>query len=101
MAGTMTPDDLSREGSPIPEASGEMEVAGQTIMAQTAIIPTLADLRASQSAPGSPSGICYSSRSPILILKNSSLSCYVGLLANGTTLICFVYALRQRKFCPT
>ena len=56
MAGTMTPDSMSREGSPVPEASSEMEVGGQTVMAQTAVIPTLAELRYSQSAPGSPSG---------------------------------------------
>ena len=57
----MTPDSMSREGSPIPEASSEMEVGGQTVMAQTAVIPTLAELRYSQSAPGSPSGefSCY------------------------------------------
>lgn len=56
MAGSMTPDDMSREGSPIPEVSSEMEVGGQSILTRTAVIPTLADLRYTQSAPGSPSG---------------------------------------------
>lgn len=55
MAGTMTPDSMSREGSPIPEVSSEMEVV-QTAMSQAAVIPTLAELRYSQSAPVSPSG---------------------------------------------
>lgn len=55
MAGTITPDSMSREGSPIPEASSEMEVT-QTSLAPTPVIPTLAELKYSQSAPGSPAG---------------------------------------------
>lgn len=46
---------MSREGSPIPEASSEMEVT-QTSLAPTPVIPTLAELKYSQSAPGSPAG---------------------------------------------
>ncbi|XP_076452970.1 forkhead box protein K1-like [Babylonia areolata] len=56
VAGTMTPDSMSREGSPIPEASSELEVGDPGILASTAVVPTLAELRYTQSAPGSPSG---------------------------------------------
>lgn len=65
MAGSFTPDCLSREGSPIPEVSMETEVSQNS--AQTCILqqgqlqqhvhPTITDLRFSQSAPGSPSGL--------------------------------------------
>ncbi|RUS79309.1 hypothetical protein EGW08_012927 [Elysia chlorotica] len=70
MAGTFTPDCLSREGSPIPEAGVETEVpqasTGQSqvsfmqqvqhVQQQQQSHAGIADLRFSQSAPGSPSG---------------------------------------------
>ncbi|GFO02518.1 forkhead box protein k1 [Plakobranchus ocellatus] len=72
MAGTFTPDCLSREGSPIPEAGMETEVSqASAVTSQASFMqqvqqqqqqqqqqahPNLADLRFSQSAPGSPSG---------------------------------------------
>ncbi|KAL8567602.1 hypothetical protein ACOMHN_054415 [Nucella lapillus] len=56
VADTMTPDSMSREGSPIPEASSELEVGDPGTFASAAVVPSLAELRYSQSAPGSPSG---------------------------------------------
>ena len=56
ISGTMTPDNLSRESSPVPEGN---EVDHQPAMPQP-MVPKLAqihhDIRYSQSAPGSPSG---------------------------------------------
>ncbi|KAH9512274.1 Forkhead box protein K1 [Bulinus truncatus] len=64
LAGSFTPDCLSREGSPIPEAGMETEVThstsqvgnmqGQQLLQHAH--PAVTDLRFSQSAPGSPSG---------------------------------------------
>lgn len=71
MVGTMTPDSMSREGSPIPEVSSEMEVGGQTVVAQTAVIPTLAELRYSQSAPGSPAGSRV--MSPVTVVSGAAV----------------------------
>ena len=73
MAGSFTPDCLSREGSPIPEAGVETEVSqASTATSQVSFMQQvqqvqqqqqqqqtqagIADLRFSQSAPGSPSG---------------------------------------------
>ncbi|KAL3875944.1 hypothetical protein ACJMK2_033845 [Sinanodonta woodiana] len=66
MSDTCTPDSLSREGSPIPEGMNEEGAASQG--SNTAVIhsfpvsqhqsflpPSAAELRISQSAPGSPS----------------------------------------------
>ncbi|XP_025083601.1 forkhead box protein K1-like isoform X2 [Pomacea canaliculata] len=68
MAGTITPDSMSREGSPIPEASSEMEVT-QTSLAPTPVIPTLAELKYSQSAPGSPAG--SRTMSPVTVMSGT------------------------------
>lgn len=63
MAGSFTPDSLSREGSPVPETGMETEVSQastQVVLQQGQLQhahPSLADLRFSQSAPGSPSGV--------------------------------------------
>ena len=62
LGGSITPDSLSREGSPIPEAGMETEVSQavhivqQSQQQQQQQHPTITDLRFSQSAPGSPSG---------------------------------------------
>ncbi|CAG5127837.1 unnamed protein product [Candidula unifasciata] len=63
MAGSFTPDSLSRDGSPVPETGMETEVSQssstQIVLQQGQLQhahPSLADLRFSQSAPGSPSG---------------------------------------------
>ncbi|CAL1528825.1 unnamed protein product [Lymnaea stagnalis] len=64
MAGSFTPDCLSREGSPIPEAGMETEVSHTSSQSSSLqgqqhhqhTHPTISDLRFSQSAPGSPSG---------------------------------------------
>ncbi|GFS23241.1 forkhead box protein K1 [Elysia marginata] len=77
MAGSFTPDCLSREGSPIPEAGAETEVSqANAATSQVSFMQQvhqvqhpqqqqqqqqqahggIADLRFSQSAPGSPSG---------------------------------------------
>ena len=48
------PDSMSREGSPAPQVLSELDLRGQMVVSQTPIVPTLADLRFSQSAPGSP-----------------------------------------------
>ncbi|BFZ17262.1 hypothetical protein BsWGS_20300 [Bradybaena similaris] len=64
MVGSFTPDCLSREGSPIPEAGTETEIfqtsaqggTGQKGQLPQHAHPTITDLRFSQSAPGSPSG---------------------------------------------
>ncbi|KAK7002820.1 forkhead box protein K1 [Biomphalaria glabrata] len=62
LAGSFTPDCLSREGSPIPEAGMETEVTHSTTQVGNMQghlqhpHPMITDLRFSQSAPGSPSG---------------------------------------------
>ena len=70
MSGTLTPDSLSREGSPVPDGA-QQEIIEQgpqvTIVAQQQqpqpqfatprTVPH--DVRYSQSAPGSPSGECH------------------------------------------
>jgi len=57
ISGTYTPESLSREGSPIPEAhapvEAEQQPPPQPLTAKLAQIPH--DIRYSQSAPGSPS----------------------------------------------
>ena len=65
----MTPDSLSREGSPVPEPSMEQEVASAAVhivqqappqpqqLSAHPTMPAITDLRFSQSAPGSPSGL--------------------------------------------
>ena len=65
MSGTLTPDSLSREGSPVPDGAQQELISEQvpqvTVVAQQQ--PQFAtprtiphDVRYSQSAPGSPSG---------------------------------------------
>lgn len=72
MSGTMTPDNLSRESSPVPESN---EADHQpAAMAQPAV-PKLAqihhDIRYSQSAPGSPSGKRFSCVKVLIYLKSN------------------------------
>lgn len=60
MGGTFTPDSLSREGSPIPEAEESTPTVQTNFIQHPQIIPasSIAELcRISQSAPGSPAGI--------------------------------------------
>lgn len=65
-AGTFTPDSLSRESSPIPEGF-EGDIHSQPgVMTHPQILTTqqAAELyRISQSAPGSPAGMCMSAYS--------------------------------------
>lgn len=77
MAGSFTPDCLSRESSPIPEAGMETEVShsssqpGNFQGQQQHTHPAIAELRFSQSAPGSPSG-------------NNSFAIVLGVLFSGS-----------------
>lgn len=58
MGGAYTPDSLSREGSPTPEDEGNQQLMVMTGAAnqrqQSMLPPSAAELRISQSAPGSP-----------------------------------------------
>ncbi|XP_046572872.1 forkhead box protein K2-like [Haliotis rubra] len=62
MSGAFTPDSMSREGSPIPEAASETEVAQSSHLQpphqlqQPNLQSIAAELRFTQSAPGSPAG---------------------------------------------
>ncbi|XP_050394460.1 forkhead box protein K2 [Patella vulgata] len=71
MAGTFTPDDLSREGSPVPETISETEPPQHMtgVIYRPGITSVQTDHRLSQSAPGSPAG----SRvlSPVTVVANA------------------------------
>jgi len=58
MSGGYTPDSLSREGSPTPDDDGMQSMTPPTVntvhRTQAMLPPSAADLRISQSAPGSP-----------------------------------------------
>lgn len=84
VAGSFTPDQLSREGSPTPDAAVETEVSQSMTHAgagahlkgkqlQYSHI-SMADLHYSQSAPGSPSGLLFVCSPPLV---NLSMVLYV------------------------
>ncbi|BFZ02864.1 hypothetical protein BsWGS_05902 [Bradybaena similaris] len=93
MAGSFTPDSLSREGSPAPETGMETEVSQastQVVLQQGQLQhahPSLADLRFSQSAPGSPSVQAAVHQLPSVISKPKIFMTAPGqVLINGPSM---------------